>query len=56
MHNFFLTRPDGTTAAERFFGATPHDLFEHLCATLPLPSRPRARRPRAPVPELALAA
>ena len=56
VHNFFLTRPDGTTAAERFFGARSHDLFAHLCATLPLPSRPRARRPRAPVPELALAA
>ena len=23
MHNFFLTRPDGTTAAERFFGQKP---------------------------------
>jgi hypothetical protein len=56
VHNFLLRRPDGTTAAERFFGAPPRDLFEHLCATLPLPSRPRARRPRAPEPELALAA
>ena len=23
IHNFFLTRPDGTTAAERFFGQKP---------------------------------
>lgn len=44
MHNFFLTRPDGTTAAERFFGAPHDDLFETLCARLPAPPRPRPRR------------
>jgi len=27
MHNFFLTRPDGTTAAERFFGQKPRSMF-----------------------------
>ena len=27
IHNFFLTRPDGTTAAERFFGQKPRSLF-----------------------------
>ncbi|HSX82141.1 MAG TPA: DUF6399 domain-containing protein, partial [Candidatus Saccharimonadia bacterium] len=27
IHNFFLTRSDGTTAAERFFGQKPRSLF-----------------------------
>ncbi len=27
VHNYFIKRPDGTTAAERFFGAQPRDLF-----------------------------
>lgn len=27
IHNFFLTRPDGTTAAERFFGQRPRSLL-----------------------------
>ena len=27
MHNFFLTRADGTTAAERFFGQKPRSMF-----------------------------
>ena len=27
IHNFFLTRPDGTTAAERFFGQKPRSMF-----------------------------
>jgi hypothetical protein len=27
VHNFFLTRPDGTTAAERFFGQKPRSMF-----------------------------
>jgi|GEM_PF-1693220 len=44
--NFFITRPDGTTAAERFFGAAHDDLFELLCARLPPPARPRPRRVR----------
>src|SRR5205807_200495 len=28
LHNYLIRRPDGTTAAERFFGAKPGDLFE----------------------------
>ncbi len=44
VHNFFLRRPDGTTAAERFFGAKPKDLFDHLLLTLPKPARPAATR------------
>ena len=44
VHNFATTRDDGTTAAERFFGHKPRDLFEHLLMTLPPPRRPAARR------------
>ena len=44
VHNYVLRREDGTTAAERFFGASHDDLFEHLVATItPLP-QPRRRR------------
>jgi len=41
VHNFFITRPDDTTAAERFFGAKPRDLFEYLLEHMKRPSRPR---------------
>ncbi|WP_300971784.1 DUF6399 domain-containing protein [Thiocapsa sp.] len=41
-------RPDGTTAAERFFGRTHPALFEELLLRVPLPPRPRRRRPRPP--------
>ncbi|MFZ4676413.1 MAG: DUF6399 domain-containing protein, partial [Nodosilinea sp.] len=27
IHNFFLTRPDGSTAAQRFFGHPPNPFF-----------------------------
>jgi len=43
LHNFLVTRPDGTTAAERFFGARPRPLFDWLRSRLPLPARPRGR-------------
>jgi len=46
IHNFFIQRSDGTTAAERFFGAPPRDLFAWLLTRLPMPSRPASRRPR----------
>src|SRR3954451_8260729 len=39
VHNFFLTRSDGTTAAERFFGQKPHSIF----AAILEPSRYRQR-------------
>ena len=48
VHNFFLRRLDGTTAAERFFGAKPAVLFDHLLLRLPMPKRPAARRTRSP--------
>ena len=44
VHNYFITRPDGTTAASRFFGRAPRDLFEHLLNLLPPPSRPASKR------------
>jgi Family of unknown function (DUF6399) len=56
VHNFLLRRPDGTTAAERFFGQKPPDLFEHLVATLPMAGRPAARRRRPHRKELMMAA
>lgn len=42
LHNYFIRRPDGTTAAERFFEAAPGDLFAWLLARLPAPARPAA--------------
>lgn len=44
IHNFHLTRPDGTTAAERFFGRKPDVLYSWLLDRLEVPRRPRARR------------
>jgi hypothetical protein len=46
IHNYFVRRPDGTTAAERFFEAKPDDLFDHLLMRIPPPPRPAAKRPR----------
>lgn len=46
VHNYFLERPDGTTAAERFFGAKPEPLFPWLLKHLPMPARPAPPRPR----------
>ena len=37
IHNYFIRRPDGTTAAERFFGAKPKDLFEWVLDRVALP-------------------
>lgn len=48
VHNFHIHRADGTTAAERFFGRTHPALFEQLLGRVPLPPRPRRRRPRPP--------
>ena len=47
LHNYWLKRRDGTTAAERLFGKKPADLFEWLLARLPLPPRPARQRSRA---------
>src|SRR5262249_34217284 len=43
IHNFFLTRPDGTTAAERFFGQKPRAMFAAILDSVelaPAPLRP----------------
>lgn len=47
LHNYFIRRRDGTTAAERFFGSPPAELFRWLLPRLPLPARP-ARSPSTP--------
>ena len=47
LHNYLLRRADGTTAAERFFGTAPNDVFVWLLNHLPIPARPRARRTAA---------
>ena len=44
IHNYVIRRPDGTTAAERFFENQPRDLFGWLLEKLPMPARPRQKR------------
>ncbi len=46
MHNYFITRSDGSTAAQRLFGEKPPDLFEwllHQMGELPLSRKARKR-------------
>jgi hypothetical protein len=43
MHTFFRTRPDGTTAAARFFGQQPRSMFAAILDAVelaPAPLRP----------------
>jgi hypothetical protein len=40
IHNFFLTRPDGTTAAERFFGQKPRAMFMAILESVELAPAP----------------
>lgn len=47
VHNFFLTRPDGTTAAERFFGQKPRCMFAAILASVELPPAPLSPPRRA---------
>jgi Family of unknown function (DUF6399) len=42
IHNFYLKRADGSTAAERLFGKASPDLFESLLKQMPI--LPQARR------------
>lgn len=44
LHNYLVRRADGTTAAERFYGMAPRDLFAWLLNRLSVPARPRAHR------------
>ena len=47
LHNYWVKRADGTTAAERFFGSKPDDLLEWLLEGLEMPARPARRRSQA---------
>ncbi len=47
LHNYFIERADGSTAAERFFGQKPANLFEWLLQRFPDPPRPAKKRPKA---------
>jgi len=44
VRNFFVRGRDQSSAAERFFGQKPRDLFEHLVESLDMPKRPAERR------------
>jgi hypothetical protein len=46
IHNYMVKRPDGTTAAERFFGQKHPDLFSWLLQRLPDLPRPAPKRPK----------
>jgi hypothetical protein len=47
LHNYLVRRADGTTAAERFYGTAPQDLFGWLLGRLAIPAHPRAHRSAA---------
>ena len=47
IHNFFLTRSDGTTAAERFFGQKPRSLFAAILDSVAIPPAPLSPPRRA---------
>jgi len=47
VHNYFVERSDGTTAAERFFDAKPKPLFDWVLARVDLPGRPAQPRARS---------
>jgi hypothetical protein len=47
IHNFFLTRTDGTTAAERFFGRKPRSMFAAILASVEIPPAPLSPPRRA---------
>lgn len=41
VNNYHIRRTDGTTAAERFFGAKHENLFESVVANVRIPGRPQ---------------
>ena len=47
VHNFLLTRPDGTTAAERFFGQKPRPMFAAILEAVDIPPAPLSPPRRA---------
>lgn len=44
VHNFFIKRQDGSTAAQRFFAQKPRDLFSWLLEHVHFPARPAKKR------------
>ncbi len=44
IHNYYIIRPDGTTAAVRFFDSSHDDLFEWLLKRMPSLPRPASKR------------
>ncbi len=44
LHNYTVRHRDGSTAAERFYGTMPRDVFAWLLERISLPTRPRAVR------------
>lgn len=44
VHNYHIRRKEGTTAAERFFGAKHENLFESLVANVRIPGRPQQQQ------------
>jgi Family of unknown function (DUF6399) len=46
IHNFFLTRPDGTTAAERLFAQKPRSRLAAILDSVDLPPAPRSPQRR----------
>jgi hypothetical protein len=47
IHNFFLTRADKTTAAERFFGQKPRSMFAAILEAVDIPPAPLSPPKRA---------
>jgi hypothetical protein len=47
VHHFFLTRVDGTTAAERFFGQKLRSMFAAILACVEIPPAPLSPPRRA---------
>jgi hypothetical protein len=56
VHNFAVEDDKHKTAAERFFGAKPANLFEHLVRSLQPLARPAKKRPNITQPALVLMA
>lgn len=48
VHNYVVKRPDGSTAAERFFGKKQRDVFAWLLDKMPDLPLPAAKRPTKP--------
>jgi hypothetical protein len=44
IHNYFIERPDGSIAAERFFEKRPRSLFKYLRNKMPSVPRPARKR------------